>query len=78
MTGRHSATIGKKPGLLNLSPEKLALAQNIIEHLSDLWKETLKEHDLAMQVGGYVPLDDDYTSEIKQKYLRQAHEIMES
>jgi len=49
-------------------------AREIIGELAGYYVAHCDEHDTAMKVGGYVPMDDDYPVEVPLRLLRLAYD----
>jgi hypothetical protein len=49
-------------------------ARDIIAELAGLYVAHWEEHDTAMKVGGYVPMDDDYPVTVPLRLLRLSYE----
>ena len=48
--------------------------RKILSELASYYVAHWEEHDTAMKVGGYVPMDDDYPVEVPLRLLRLSYE----
>lgn len=49
-------------------------ARDIVSELAGLYVAHWEEHEMALKVGGYVPMDDDYPVEVPLRLLRLSYE----
>ena len=49
---------------------------SLVMRLAAIYEAHLNEHNIAIYVGGYVPLDDDFPVNVQLGLLRQAYELM--